>query len=401
MPSQQMLEEEAERVQEYIHRDDELDAFITVGKLEEEQSIDKTEQLTEELQRIKDILVGSEGVDKTIRTSLEKYLSLESEDQLPPLSRYTGELSLINYDATLTWVDNRLLEAKSEQMQSSLIFLRAGINWVSDILTKLDKSKEEVYRLRENIERLQDSIREKAGQITFDDMLKCDQALVGYARAAHCDIEKINFIQRGQIRSPYAKTITLRELGNASVIDYVTVHLEKLLGDTDTSSTVVDYFAKSLSALDRLCHILEMLEHGEIKSEVFGDIDSAALRECSFNYDLCNKVESTAHDLLIMPVTDKFLKGALIEIDTFSEYMDDISSLKALPDKLLQTVSVNDEQVLVLLQQCNTTLSCIIEAFKHCVDNTNACIKFLTVKDDALLHLRLYVEDVFDAVHDE
>ena len=401
MPSQQMLEEEAERVQEYIHRDDELDAFITVGKLEEEQSVDKTEQLTEELQRIKDILVDSEGVDKTIRTSLEKYLSLESEDQLPPLSRYTGELSLINYDATLTWVDNRLLEAKSEQMQSSLIFLRAGINWVRDILTKLDKSKEEVYRLRENIERLQDSIRDKAGQITFDDMLKCDQALVGYARAAHCDIEKINFIKRGRIRSPYAKTIILRELGNASVIDYVTVHLEKLLGDTDTSSTVVAYFAESLSALDRLCHILEMLKHGEIKSEVFGDIDSAALRECSFNYDLCNKVESTAHDLLIMPVTDKFLKGALIEIDTFSEYMDDISSLKALPDKLLQTVSVNDEQVLVLLQQCNTTLSCIIEAFKHCIDNTNACIKFLTVKDDALLHLRLYVEDVFDAVHDE
>ena len=144
MPSQQMLEEEAERVQVYIHRDDELDAFITVGKLEEEQSIDKTEQLTEELQRIKDILVDSEGVDKTIRTSLEKYLSLESEDQLPPLSRYTGELSLINYDATLTWVDNRLLEAKSEQMQSSLIFLRAGINWVTDILTKLDASQEEV-----------------------------------------------------------------------------------------------------------------------------------------------------------------------------------------------------------------------------------------------------------------
>ena len=276
MPSQQMLEEEAERVQEYIHRDDELDAFITVGKLEEEQSIDKTEQLTEELQRIKDILVDSEGVDKTIRTSLEKYLSLESEDQLPPLSRYTGELSLINYDATLTWVDNRLLEAKNEQMQSSLNFLRAGINWVSDILTKLDMSKEEVYRLRENIERLQDSIRDKAGQITFDDMLKCDQALVGYARAAHCDIEKINFIQRGQIRSPYAKTITLREIGNASVIDYVSVHLEKLLDDTDTSSIVVDYFAKSLSALDRLCHILEMLEQGEIKSEVFGDIDSAA-----------------------------------------------------------------------------------------------------------------------------
>lgn len=401
MPSQQMLEEEAERVQEYIHRDDELDAFITVGKLEEEQSIDKTEQLTEELQRIKDILVDSEGVDKTIRTSLEKYLSLESEDQLPPLSRYTGELSLINYDATLTWVDNRLLEAKSEQMQSSLNFLRAGINWVSDILTKLDMSKEEVYRLRENIERLQDSIRDKAGQITFHDMLKCDQALAGYAKAAHCDVEKINFIQRGQIRSPYAKTITLREIGNASVIDYVSVHLEKLLDDTGTSSVVVDYFAKSLSALDRLCHILEMLEQGEIKSEIFGDIDSAALRECSFNYDLCNKVESTKHDLLIMPVTNKFLKGALIEIDTFSEYMDNISSLKALPDKLLQTVSVNNEQVLVLLQQCNTTLSCIIEAFKHCVDNTNACIKFLTVKDDALLHLRLYVEDVFDAVHDE
>ena len=41
MPSQQMLEEEAERVQVYIHRDDELDAFITVGKLEEEQSIDE------------------------------------------------------------------------------------------------------------------------------------------------------------------------------------------------------------------------------------------------------------------------------------------------------------------------------------------------------------------------
>ena len=401
MPSQQMLEEEAERVQEYIHRDDELDAFITVGKLEEEQSIDKTEQLTEELQRIKDILVDSEGVDKTIRTSLEKYLSLESEDQLPPLSRYTGELSLINYDATLTWVDNRLLEAKSEQMQSSINFLRAGINWVSDILTKLDMSKEEVYRLRENIERLQDSIRDKAAQITFDDMLKCDQALAGYAKAAHCDIEKINFIQRGQIRSPYAKTITLREIGNASVIDYVSVHLEKLLDDTDTSSIVVDYFAKSLSALDRLCHILEMLEQGEIKSEVFGDIDSTALRECSFNYDLCNKVESTKHDLLIMPVTNKFLKGALIEIDTFSEYMDNVSSLKALPDKLLQTVSVNNEQVLVLLQQCNTTLSCIIDAFKHCVDNTNACIKFLTVKDDALLHLRLYVEDVFDAVHDE
>lgn len=401
MPSQQMLEEEAERIQDYIHSGDELDSFITVGKLEEEQNIDKTEQMTEELQRIKDILLDSEGVDKSIRSALEKYVSLESEDQLPQLSRYTGELSLINYDATLKWVDNKLMQAQQEQLHSSINFLRAGINWVTDVLVKLDKSKEEVYRLRDNIERMQDSIREKAKLITFDDMLKCDHALVNYAKASYSDIEKINFIPAGHIRAPNAKTVTLVRIGNESVKNYVTVLIDKLLQNGDTANEIVSYFSKALTALDKVCFNLEMLNQGEAKSFNINEIDYKGLRECPFAFDLCNKIDNTNVDLLHSPVTEKFLKGALISIDNFSEYLDNVSSLKDLPDKLMQRVDIEDPNILSILQQTNTVLSSIVEALSNCVDNTNACIKFLTVKDDALLHLRMYVEDVYDATHAE
>lgn len=399
MPSQQMLEEEAEHIQDELHEWDDVDGFITVGELQEEANVDRQEQLTEELQRIKDVLVESDGVDKEIRIALERYVSLENDEPLPVINSYTGEISKINYDTTLQWVNNKLATNKQEEADLKLGYLRAGISWIASTLEQSQEAREECNRLTQALFKLDDSVANKVGMVDFEQMLKAQDALVNFAIRCKIEPEKINFIANGYPRTFNVKRHVIKEITNTILERNLSLFIYKILLESEFNYTATHKFDATLKAIDKVCSNLEQMKLGEIKAFEIDDIDFDALRADNISNDIHSMTTDSVLPLIDPFNMDKFRSCTLLDEQIY-EITDDVSSLRNVTEKLPEVIDLNDGNVLSILNQINSIIADIIDSLKICYDVINKAVEYLTVKERVMLEFVMYIQEVEDATQD-
>lgn len=91
----------------------------------------------DELDRLEDKLVIENGVSQQMRGSMEAYVDAEDET-LPIRQMYTQEPSMVNYDATLTWVRDKLAGTQTQEMQAGALFAAVALYWVKQYAIESD-----------------------------------------------------------------------------------------------------------------------------------------------------------------------------------------------------------------------------------------------------------------------
>ena len=131
------------------------DNQIVLDKTEVDSTLDDFNGVIaqgQSISKIIDALNTNQSVDKSTRMSLEG-LS-DSSDELPPIASYTADLSMINYDTTLAWVQDFKIGEHSENVKKkSDAFLLAFLSWVVSTLKRheevADDLKGNVHKAKE------------------------------------------------------------------------------------------------------------------------------------------------------------------------------------------------------------------------------------------------------------
>lgn len=108
-------------------REDGIEASVVSDA---ESEYNNRELVSNEISDMADNISFNNGVDKNTRLSLERY-STESMDELPALNTYTAApSSTINFEETLTWVQNRADLSRHEAIQHGARYLAISLQWL-------------------------------------------------------------------------------------------------------------------------------------------------------------------------------------------------------------------------------------------------------------------------------
>lgn len=360
--------------------------------------------LNEELERAEGKLTEERGVSQQMRASLESYVPDEDE-VLPATTTYTSEPSMVNFDATLTWVHARQDETRTEVIQKGARFVSLAMHWIKKYALEFS-DEANLKGLMKKIEKQESKNAECFNEANLD-IENAQDAIYQFVNTFNVDPETIDT----HMHDTWSSVKRRRRILDQLVTPVIAPTLNALTMGLNNSSELREDFKAYQKRVEKVLKELLKALDGVAKgvddrvdlSSVEGGLKGIV--SDTNRYTLMLVQEGSGYDIEMTLVDDILKTGEDIVELLDDDYEDELMAIRQtiglsynLDDVESKTgIAIeNPEALLQAMGENNAVLSSLLDALRLIIATHNSLTGTASAKNNLLTAYCMFLECLVD-----